>query len=152
MKISIDLFTEGNILLPYEGITTKNLKSYLRRICNHLKLKNVVITIIICDNKFIHKINKEFRKKNRPTDVIAFSYRENPFPDTGQKTELLGEIYISLEKASENSCIYGVSLMDEIKRLLVHGVLHLIGYDHERSGRDAKIMAVKETEILNIIS
>jgi probable rRNA maturation factor len=149
---SIDLFTEGNLPLPYNSITAGFLKLYIKKICSFLKLKNIIITLIICDNEYIHNINKKYRKKNRPTDVISFPYRESPFPDIKQKTELLGDIYLSLEKALENSGIYKVSLKDETKRLLVHGVLHLIGYDHEKSKREAKIMTMKEAEILDCIS
>jgi probable rRNA maturation factor len=152
MKASIDLFSEGNIRLPYKGITSRIIHSYLKKICDSLNLKNTVITIIVCDNIYIHKINKNFRKKNKPTDVISFSYRENPFPDTKQKMEQLGDIYISLEKALENSIAYEASPADELKRLLIHGVLHLIGYDHEKSWKDAKIMTAKEAEIANAIS
>jgi probable rRNA maturation factor len=151
MKISINHFVEGKIKLPYKGVTSKTILSYLRKICSFLELKNIAITIIICDNTYIHKINKDFRKKNKPTDVISFSYRENPFPDTNQKMEQLGDIYISIEKALENSIEYKASLNDELKRLLIHGVLHLIGYDHEKSRKDAKIMAAKELKITNSV-
>lgn len=148
MKMIIDFFTEGNISLPYKGITTRKLSIYLKKICKTLKLKNISIAIIICDNDYIKKINKKYRKKNKSTDVIAFSYRENPFPAVKLDSEPLGDLYISLEKAAENAMTYNVGLIEEVKRLLVHGVLHLIGYDHEKSGKDEKIMQKKEEEIL----
>lgn len=147
-KMKADFFTEGTISLPYNGVSKGKLAVYLKKIFKSLKLENISISIIICDNDYIKKINKKYRKKNKSTDVIAFSYRENPFPAVKLDSEPLGDIYISLEKADENAMVYEVSLIDEIKRLLVHGVLHLIGFDHEKSGKDEKIMRKKEEEIL----
>ncbi|MFH0974417.1 MAG: rRNA maturation RNase YbeY [Spirochaetota bacterium] len=146
--MKIDIFTEGNISLPYLDITEKRIKKTVAAICKKLKLKSAVITIILCDNKYIKKINKDYRKKNEPTDVISFSYREIPFPAVKSGLEELGDIYISLEKASENAEKYEAAFADEITRLLIHGVLHLLGYDHERSDEDEKIMRAKEEEIL----
>ena len=65
--------------------------------------------------------------------------------------ESIGDIYISLEKASENAKSYGIELIHEIKRLIVHGILHLIGFDHEKSAADERIMRNKEDEILEIL-
>jgi probable rRNA maturation factor len=145
--MKIDLFIEGNIPLPYEGISLKKIKSFAKKICLYLKLKNITLTIIICDNNYIRKINKDYRKKNKPTDVISFAYRENPFPDINFGLETLGDLYISLEKASANAKTYGASLPEEVRRLIAHGILHLIGYDHERSRKDKKIMQEKEEEL-----
>ena len=74
-----------------------------------------------------------------PTDIIAFSYRENPFPKIDSKSEPLGDIYISLEKASENARIYEIAFENEVKRLIIHGVLHLTGYDHDNSNEEKKM-------------
>lgn len=145
--MKIDLFTEGNVHLPVEGITLKKIKSVAEKTCSHLKLKDIILTIIICDNDYIQKINKDYRKKNKPTDVISFACRENPFPDITQVPELLGDIYISIEKASENAKAYGSILPEEMRRLVAHGILHLIGYDHEKSRKDKRIMEEKEEEL-----
>jgi probable rRNA maturation factor len=156
--MKIDLFTEGKISLPcrscseHKDISLQKIKSYANKIGSFLKLKNINLTIVICDNNYILKINKVYRKKNKPTDVIAFAYRENPFPDIKGGPETLGDIYISLEKASENAKAYETSLSEELRRLLAHGILHLIGYDHERSKKDKKIMEEKEEEIFNYVS
>ena len=149
--MKIDLFTEGNISLPYEGISLTKIKSFAKKISLYLKLKNITLTIVICDNSYIRKINKDYRKKNKPTDIISFAYRENPFPDIKSGMEALGDLYISLEKASENAKAYGATLPEEVRRLIAHGILHLIGYDHERSREDKKIMQDKEEKILHLI-
>ena len=78
--------------------------------------------LIFCSDTMIHRLNATYRKVDRPTDVLSFTFSE---PD------LLGEIYISLPRAAQQAKEYGVSLENEIKRLFVHGFFHLLGYDHE---------------------
>ena len=146
-KTIFNFYIEGNISLPYKKLTKNYLKISLNKICSHIDLKNISLSVILCDNKYIHKINKEYRKKDKPTDVISFSYRENPFPEIEFIPEPLGDIYISLEKAEGDAFNYGIDFLDEVRKLLIHGVLHLIGYDHERSKEDEKIMKDKEDEI-----
>jgi probable rRNA maturation factor len=151
----IELFIEGNISLPsdrYKNISLKKIKSYANKICSFLNLKKIIITIVICDNKYIRKINRIYRKKDKSTDVIAFAYRENPVPNIKCGLEMLGDIYISLDKAAENAKAYGASFTEEIRRLIAHGILHLIGYDHERSKKDKRIMETKEKKIFNYVS
>lgn len=146
----IDIFAE-EITLPYHGITSKKLKQYLKKIFKALQYKKVSISLIVTDNTYIHHLNKKHRHRDYTTDVISFAYRENPFPINTFKREHLGDIYISLEKAVEQSLSYGVSLEEEVKRLVVHGVLHLVGYDHEKSEEEKKRMEEKEQDILRII-
>jgi probable rRNA maturation factor len=90
--------------------------------------------VILCSDRAIHKLNASFRHKDRPTDVLSFCYDE---PD------LLGEIYISLQRARVQAKEYGVSLASEIQRLFVHGMFHLLGHDHEKE-TEAKRMRRKE--------
>ena len=149
--MEINIFTEGNISFPFEGLEEKDFKLHLLKICKHLEIKNTSITLIFTDNQYIQKINSEYRKKDNPTDVISFSYRYPPFPDIGLEHEILGDIYLSLEMASQHARDYIVEFEDEVKRLLVHGVLHLIGYDHEQSKKDEQQMREKEDETLGVI-
>jgi len=90
--------------------------------------------VILCSDRAIHKLNASFRHKDRPTDVLSFCYDE---PD------LLGEIYISLQRARVQAKEYRVSLANEIQRLFVHGMFHLLGHDHEKENA-AKMMRRKE--------
>ena len=143
----VDIHSEG-ISLPFEKISKKNLKDIVISIFKILKIDNIETAIIVTDNEYIKNINNEYRKKNYPTDVISFAQRDVPFPSVQNNIENLGDIFISIEKAEEQSREYDVTLIDEMKRLLVHGILHLIGYDHEKSGEDEEIMHKKEDEIL----
>ncbi|MDR0330723.1 MAG: rRNA maturation RNase YbeY [Chitinispirillales bacterium] len=77
--------------------------------------------IVLCSDYMIRKLNRAYRGKDKPTDVLSFCFGD---PD------LLGEVYISLQRAKVQAKRYGTSYEEELKRLLVHGLLHLIGYDH----------------------
>ena len=148
---NIGIFVEGDISLPYNNTGKKFFTATAEKIFNIIDIDNISVNIILTDNKFIQSINKDYRKKNRPTDVISFAYRDDLFPSLNGKIEELGDIYISLEKASEQASDYGVSLKDELKRLLIHGILHLIGYDHEISDEEEKKMSGMEERIFNSI-
>jgi len=148
---NIGIFVEGDISLPYNSIGKKFFVSTTEKIFGIIDIDNISVNIILADNKFIQSINKKFRKKNSPTDVISFAYRDDLFPSLNAGIEELGDIYISLEKASEQASGYGVSLKDELKRLLIHGVLHLVGYDHEISDEEEKKMRGLEEEVFNKI-
>lgn len=123
-----------------------------RGIANHLGLQGTGISLIFTDNGFIREINRKYRGKDRPTDVISFAYRENPFPDVNSGHEDLGDIYLSLEQASLQAEKFSVSLSQEILRLMIHGILHLIGHDHEKSKSRAAEMTKAETEIFAVIT
>ena len=147
------IFTAEKFKFPFNGITKAKVLSLLKKTLKALKLDNVSVTLIAGDNSYIHSINKKYRNKDYATDVISFAYRDNPFPTTipeGQM-EVLGDVYLSMERALEQSIEIGHSLEDEIARLIVHAVLHLIGFDHEKSKEDEIEMQKKEDEILNII-
>jgi len=144
---SIELFKEGHIRFPYRGIRKKDIQSDAEKIIRLLKLAKHSITIIITDNLTIKKINKKYRNKNRPTDVISFAECDMPFPDAGT-VHHLGDVFISIERAWQQYPEYSRSFRDELRRLLVHGILHLAGYDHEKSAREEKRMKEKEEEVM----
>ncbi len=117
---------------------------------NYLEINNVIVTVILTDDETIAHINKTYRQKEGPTDVISFAYREAPMPQ-GAIKEHLGDIFISLDTAQRQAGEYGVTLKEELMRLLVHGLLHLIGYDHEQSAYKKRIMQKKEEEVMEKI-
>ncbi len=149
--MEIEIFCEGKIILPYKGITRSKINGFIKSICGYLKLKNKSVTIIITDNNYIRKLNKKYRKKDYATDVISFYYEDEPFPEIKAGKKHLGDLYLSLEKAFSQAADYGSSLQDEIKRLLTHGILHLLGFDHELSKEDDKRMRAREEKILRAI-
>jgi probable rRNA maturation factor len=88
--------------------------------------KNYSVTLTLVNNKLIQKINKKYRGVDAPTDVVSLSYLNQDFP--GQ--DVIGEIFISIEKAQKQADEIGHDLLTEIKFLFIHGVLHCIGYEH----------------------
>ena len=125
----------------------KNVEIVLNKAIEIEKVGQVSFNIIIVDNDYIWKLNKEYRKIDRPTDVITFAledYEDIKYEDF----RLLGDIYISLDKAKEQAIEYGHSFKREICFLAVHGFLHLLGYDHMKLDEE-KIMFGKQGLILN---
>jgi len=152
---SIEIFTEGNITLPYEKLEEGFFSLIADSTLINTGTDNVSVNLILTDNEYIKSINTEYRGKAKSTDVISFAYRDDPFPIVDHPmnniTEELGDIYISLEKASEQAVDFEVSFADEVKRLIIHGVLHLLGYDHELSEEDEKKMNILEEKIFSEI-
>ena len=125
---------------------TKDIELVLNKAIEIEKLDNIEFNVIIVDNEYIHKLNKEYRGIDRPTDVITFALEDNE--EIKEDYRILGDIYISLDKAKEQAIEYGHSLKREICFLAVHGFLHLLGYDHMEK-EDEKIMFSKQEVILN---
>ena len=111
------------------------------------KVENAIANIIIVDSKTIKEINKKYRNIDRVTDVISFALEDdNTFIDI--PIRVLGDIYLCIDKAEEQALEYGHSLKREIAFLTVHGMLHLLGYDHMIK-EEEKIMFQKQDEILD---
>ena len=130
-----------------EKIDTSEIKEVINFACRHLKIENPLLNIVIVDNKEIQRINKEYRNKDAVTDVISFAFEE---VDDVKYDDIrfLGDIYISYERCKEQAQEYGHSVRREFSYLAVHGLLHLLGYDHMNE-EDKKVMRALEEEILN---
>lgn len=142
----INCFLEGDTALP-DGVPAEKIADIARHALVAMKERHVSVSLILTDDQSIHDLNRDYRKKDRPTDVISFAYRENPFPGIEEECEELGDIYISIDTALRQAAEYGVSLHDEIKRLVIHGILHLLGFDHELSPEEEQRMEQKEEEL-----
>lgn len=113
------------------------------------KLENAEFNIIIVDNDYIHELNKTYRNIDRETDVITFALEDDKTMISPVEERILGDIYISIDKAISQSKEYGHSLLRELSFLAVHGFYHLLGYDH-MTEEDEKIMMSKQEEVLKI--
>ena len=127
----------------------------VRRCCNAvLRLEEfgapAEISVTFVDNKKIHELNKQYRHKDAPTDVLSFPMGENGVYDINHDTgaKILGDIVISMEKAVEQAERFDHSLDREVGYLTAHSVLHLLGYDHERGGIDRVRMREKEEQVM----
>lgn len=95
-------------------------------------LETAEVSITLTDNVYIHELNMKYRNIDRPTDVLSFALNEGEEPEIvdGPVVNMLGDIIISVERATEQAAEYGHSIEREIAFLTVHGMLHLLGYDH----------------------
>jgi len=107
---------------------------------------------LFTDDKFIRTLNNKYRGIDKPTDVLSFSLQEGAIKSPEVECDkLLGDIIISVETAQRQADNLNHSMEKELTVLLIHGLLHLTGYDHEKD-KDYKIMREKESEILKIFA
>ncbi len=128
-------------------IDEAKLKDLLLFAAQKEKKQDIAFNVIIVDNPRIKEINKTYRNLDQVTDVISFALEDDKsFPI--MEICVLGDIYISIEKAKEQALIYEHSEERELCFLAVHGFLHLLGYDHMNED-DEKIMFARQREILD---
>ena len=111
-------------------------------------MENTSFNLIIVDNNYIHELNKNYRHIDRETDVITFALEDEDTVIIPDDERILGDVYISLDKAMAQADEYGHSFLREICFLAVHGFYHLLGYDH-MTEYDEKVMFAKQEEVLN---
>lgn len=124
------------------------IKKIVRFTLRKVDVKAAEISAAFVGDEKIKALNKRYRGKNKITDVLSFTYQ---IQDTRYKIPLIGEIIISYPQAARQAKKRGHSVNDEIKILLVHGVLHLCGYDHEKSEKEAKKMEELQLQLVNIL-
>ncbi len=126
----------------------ETVKSVLQHAVVKEKLENVIFNVIIVDNHFIHELNKNYRNIDRETDVITFALEDEKDMVAPVGERVLGDIYISIDKAISQAEEYGHSLLRELSFLAVHGFYHLLGYDH-MTEEEEKVMFSKQEEVLH---
>ena len=126
------------------------LRRSVNKVMAYLGLKDREVSLLLTDDEGIREINRLYLNKNQPTNVISFAQQEGEFKEISPF--LLGDIIISVETASREAELGGLTLDDELTYLFVHGLLHLIGYNHEdSSSAEEKRMFDKTKEILNYL-
>lgn len=132
------------------------MRLLIRRCCQAVLItekfnKDTEISVSFVSNKEIQHLNKIYRDKDAPTDVLSFPLGENGNYETNTENGfvMLGDIVISLDMAVKQASMYGHSLEREVGFLTVHSMLHLLGYDHELTPLDERIMREKEESILD---
>jgi len=108
------------------------------------------VSILLLDDSGMAELNRQYRGRSGPTDVLSFPmYTEEELRNV--QPEILGDVVISLETAQRQAVSAGCALWEEITRLLIHGVLHLLGFDHELSASDDRVMRDQERRILAVL-
>lgn len=128
-------------------IRTTALQRISDRILRYAGSSGAELSLSLVGDRRMRGLNARYRRIAHPTDVLAFASREAPQP----MTPLLGDVVISLDTARRQAREAGGTLDREMVMLLIHGVLHLLGYDHERSAREARRMQKKERAILRAL-
>ena len=144
MESKIEIFNQT-------GEDIKELDTVLKVLYSAIdkeKLVGINFNLIIVDNDFIHELNKNYRNIDRETDVITFALEDDDTMVLPDGVRVLGDIYISIDKARSQAEEYGHSFLREISFLAVHGFYHLLGYDH-MTPEDEKIMFAKQEEVLS---
>ena len=139
----IEIFNQLDEEIEELETVEKVLLSAIKKEC----LEDVTFNLIIVDNEYIHEINKNYRGIDRETDVITFALEDEDSIILPSDERVLGDIYISIDKACSQAEEYGHSLLRELSFLAVHGFYHLLGYDH-MTEEDEKVMFKKQEEVL----
>jgi probable rRNA maturation factor len=108
------------------------------------------LSLLLTDDAGIARLNRDYLSREGATNVIAFPMREGEGADPDDP--LLGDVAISVETAQREAEEAGLSFEERLYRLLIHGILHLLGYDHERPGSDARLMEAKEEELMALLA
>lgn len=122
------------------------IPGFLDRLLKILDIEKWEFSLTFCDNDFIQELNRNYRGKDSPTDVLTFAQDDNPYPVSGETEEMhyAGDIIISLETLSENAEYFHVEREEELKRLIIHGLLHLTGMDHSDNSPEQEMLQYQE--------
>lgn len=131
------------------GVSAARLGADARQLLRALGERGAELTINLVDDAEIHRLNRTYRGADRPTDVLAFAMREGTRAPGDDR--VLGDVVISLETAAQQAHRRRVSPASEVRALVIHGVLHLLGYDHERSAADARRMRAMEQRLRHLL-
>lgn len=138
-------------------LPTAQIKAMAVVICESLGLQRPELSIVLTDDPTIQQLNKTWRSKDKPTDVLSFSQLEG---EGWHQIKIggvipagtpLGDVIISMDTAQRQASAAGHGLDMEMRRLLVHGVLHLLGHDHVHGGWQARRMTQEETRVLAVL-
>ena len=136
---------DAGVIVSMRGRRVPALAARLRRSGRHLlellRQPEAELSVLLVSDREIRRLNRSYRGLDRPTDVLSFAQREGC---AGAPAGLLGDVVISVDTARRQAAARGAPLVQEGERLLIHGVLHLFGYEHERSAAEARRMARRE--------
>ncbi len=118
------------------GLSRKEIEQRLSRMMAELKLQDAELSVVLTGNDQIRELNRFYRKKDRPTDVLAFPMEECPPKNRTEVPRLLGDVIVSVPTARAQAVQAKRPAIDEVTMLLAHGVRHLLGWDHDTTAKD----------------
>ena len=135
---------------PDINIDCNDIENIIIKIMDHLDCRNQEVSILLTGDKDIRRLNQEFRSIDQPTDVLSFPQNADEEPYIPEEV-ILGDIAVSLDIAKAQAKEHGLDFKEEVILLLIHGILHLLGYDHEISEQEEKQMRNKTRELFKLI-
>jgi len=117
-----------------------------QKILADLALPDAELSILFVNDAQIQELNRRYLRRNRPTNVLAFPMRKGEYATL--HPHILGDLAISVETAKRQSNRFGLNPMQMVTLLMIHGILHLVGYEHEGTRKGAREMALKQKELL----
>ena len=138
-----------NVQVETDEIHKQELEKKAKKILSALGYTEVELSIALVDEELMTELNERYRGKKKPTNVLSFSMSEGEFPHL--HPEVLGDVVICVPVAKKEAEESGLTVDERITELLIHGILHLFGFDHERSDEDDKKMRKKTEEILALL-
>ena len=141
--MKVNFFTE-DVDLP--KINKTKLRKWIRQVSDKEQCSIGEVSVIFVSDDYLLKMNVEYLSHNYLTDIITFDYSQ----EKRGKREISGDLFISLDRVDVNSKDYGVSFDHELHRVIIHGVLHLMGFK-DKTQKEFKLMKVKEDESLEIL-
>jgi len=126
--------------LPALDVQRESLRSAVRRVLRGEGRDQAAVNVVLVDDPYIRRLNHRYRNLQRTTDVLSFSLSDEFESDR----DILGDVYISVDRARDQAHRFRVSLDDELQRLVIHGCLHLMGYDHHTQA-ERNLMRQKES-------
>ena len=130
-------------------LNLRKIRRVAQRILTELGLLEAELSLLFVNDLQIQTLNRRYLRRDKPTNVLAFPMRKGEFPTL--HPHLLGDLVISVQTAKRQSNRFGLDEMGMIILLMVHGVLHLIGYEHEGSKKGAREMALKQKELFQCV-
>lgn len=127
-------------------ISLRKLKIIVEDLLEQAGLSGRDLNILLADNREITVVNREYFGRDRPTNVISFSYLD------GYSSEVVGDIIISVERASEEATAAGITLHERLVVLIIHGFVHILGYDHEEDKCERRRMRYREKKLYQSVS
>ena len=146
----------NRVEISVEGIGTPlwldRVRDFVLAVLGHLDKDGWDLSVLICDDAFIRGLNRQYRDMDEATDVLSFE-QGDPYRDAdGEERLLAGDIVISLDALARSAEDFGVTRDEELRRLIVHGLLHLSGMDHEDSDPSRPMLALQERLIRDLAS
>jgi probable rRNA maturation factor len=131
---------------PHRGISRPEIRRRIIAMLDALQLDKAELSIVLTDDVQMRELNREYRGKDRSTDVLAFAMREGDFARLAG--ELLGDVIVSVPTARRQARERGKTTLEEVTMLLAHGLLHLLGWDHDTKEKDRRMRAETDRLVL----